>query len=87
MQEGRFVLEHIAAKCKGTFHNTAEMTSSAEWHLWMRRHLVVPCGPEVGAPGVVPVPKVGPVTFDYKSFTVHSRDAAVDAANIANLQP
>jgi len=86
MEEGRYVLEHIAAKCRGTYHNTAAITSSAEWHVWMRRHLVVPCGPAADAPGAAPATKVGPVTFDYKSFTVRSRDASVDAANMASLE-
>ncbi len=85
LQEGQFVLEGIAAKCRGTYHNAAAMTSSADWHLWMRRYLVVPCGQGAGAPGAIPPKRLGPVTFDYKSISVRSRDAAVDAANMANL--
>jgi len=87
-QEGRFFLEGIAHKCHGTYNNTAEMPSAANWHVWMRRHLVTHCGPEIAPPGTPPAPtgrQIGPVSFDTKSFSVRSKDPAVDAANLANL--
>lgn len=87
-QDGRFFLEGIARLCHGTYHNTAEMSGAAAWHVWMRKHLVVPCGSGItppGAPSASAGRQIGPVSFDYKNFSVRSKDPAVDAANLANL--
>jgi outer membrane protein OmpA-like peptidoglycan-associated protein len=85
-QEGRFFLKSIAQKCGGTYHNVSTMNSSAGWHDWMKSHLVVPCGPSVPQSGGAPVPQVPPVTFDFNSFTVRSKDPAANAANLASLE-
>ena len=81
-QEGKFFLEGIARKCKGTYQNIASMGSVAGWHAWMKRYLVVPCSaPEgVGAPEEIP-----PIVFDYNSFSVRSKDRTLDASNLRSL--
>ncbi len=88
--EGRTNLQGIAKRGRGTFSYLREVQGEAGWHLWMERHLVVPCaGPAApGAPAqpVQPLPAVGPVTFDPNSFSVKSKDPNANAANLAALQ-
>jgi len=84
--EGRFWLSGIAQKARGTFNQVESFQSPAPWYAWMKRHLVVPCAPATPTPAR---PQVGgiiaPVTFDYKSFSVKSRDPQADAQNTASL--
>jgi len=84
-QEGRFFLKAIAKKCNGTYNDVRGMSSPAGWHAWMRGHLVVPCGPSGPAEAQLPARQIGPVVFDFNSFSVGSKDPAVDAANRASL--
>ncbi len=61
-QEGRFFLEAIADKARGTFTRVRELGDSAGWHQWMKRVLVQPCGGPAAAPGQPPaVPPGQPV--------------------------
>ncbi|MEJ2715549.1 MAG: OmpA family protein [Deltaproteobacteria bacterium] len=86
-QEGRFFLKAIAEKCNGTYHNVKDITSPAGWHDWMKSHLLIPCGPTVPQQGGgVPAPQVSPITFDFNSFSVRSKNPAADAANRASLE-
>lgn len=85
-QEGRFNLKGIAQKCRGTYTQVEEINSSAGWHAWMKRHLVMPCGPPAPAAGAPSAMRIAPVTFDYNSFTVRSKDPAADGENRASLE-
>lgn len=84
-QDGRFNLKAIAQKCRGTYTQVEEMSSSAGWYAWMKRHLVMPCAPPAPAPGAASTLRVGPVTFDHNSFAVRSKDAIADGQNRASL--
>jgi outer membrane protein OmpA-like peptidoglycan-associated protein len=89
-QEGRVNLREIARKGRGTSQHLREVGGEAGWHMWMRRHLVVPCAgpasPGGSAQPIQPLPAVGTVTFDSNSFLVRSKDSNSDAANLASLQ-
>ncbi|MFC1834959.1 OmpA family protein [Thermodesulfobacteriota bacterium] len=83
-QEGTFFLKGIAEKCGGTYNNLRQMGSQAGWHAWMKRYLVQPCAtPNTQAKEAVT--GVGPVVFDYNSFSVRSNDPAIDSRNLAAL--
>lgn len=83
--DGRYFFRAIAQKVHGTYHQTEEFKSPAQWHAWMKRYLVVPCAPPAGAQAPQDRPPLGPVIFDPKSSSVRSKDRKVDAANQANL--
>lgn len=86
-QEGRFFLTEIARKGHGVYTNANDIRSPAPWHAWMKRYLVVPCGPAAqpsrkeSTTQVIP-----PVTFDYNSFSVRSKDAVANQSNQTSLQ-
>lgn len=87
--EGRYTLEGIAAKGRGTFSAPEQMSSPAAWHAWMKRFLVVAC-----APPAQPAPPQAqakaqaypPILFDYNSFSVRSKEPAIDGSNAAALE-
>jgi outer membrane protein OmpA-like peptidoglycan-associated protein len=83
--DGRFFLGGIAQKAHGTYNQTEEFKSPAQWHAWMKKNLVVPCGPPTAAQSPQDRAPLGPVIFDPKSSSVRSKDRAIDAANQANL--
>ena len=85
-QDGRFYLKAIAQKGRGVYINANDIDSPAPWHAWMKRYLVEPCS-RAQAPPVASIPQVsvGPVTFDFNSFSVRSKDPAADRANLAAL--
>jgi Ca-activated chloride channel family protein len=88
--EGRFMLEGIAAKGRGTFTPFEQLASPAAWHAWMKRTLVVACAPPAQAAPQAQGP-TGPATFppilfDYNSFSIRSKDPAIDGANAAALE-
>lgn len=86
-QDGAFFLKAIAEKGRGIYTNADMINSPAEWHAWMKRYLVSPCGRSVSPPAV---PTTQPtkimVTFDHNSFSVRSKDPAADSANLAALK-
>ncbi|MDD3472226.1 MAG: OmpA family protein [Syntrophaceae bacterium] len=87
-QDGAFYLRGIAQKGRGTYHSSAEMTSAAAWHSWMKQYWVQPCRPSAAAPpvaGSVPATR-SPVTFDFNSFSVRSSDPVADAANLGAIE-
>jgi len=84
--EGRFYLSGIAQKARGTFNQADSFQSSAPWYSWMKKYLVVPCGPAAPTPSrTQAVGAIAPVTFDYKSFSVKSQDPLAEAQNSASL--
>ncbi len=83
--DGRFFLGAIAQKVRGTYNQTEEFKSPAQWHAWMKRYLIVPCAPPASSRSPQDRPVVGPVIFDPKTSSVRSKDRAVDGANQANL--
>ncbi len=85
---GRFNLQEIARKCHGTYTDTAAMRGTAGWHSWMKKYLVVPCqtAPAAEPAGKPKTEQVGPIFFDYNSFTVRSRNRSLDTANLARLE-
>ncbi len=85
-QDGRFYLKAIAQKGRGVYINANDIKSPAPWHAWMKRYLVEPCT-RTQAPPVTSLPQqsVGPVTFDFNSFSVRSKDPAADRANTTSL--
>ncbi len=89
VQEGRFFLEAIAKTGKGTYNDAGTFRSSANWYAWMKKYLVVQCGPPPSAAGAPPAGSpaqgVAAVTFDYNSFSVRSKDLNADAQNMASL--
>ncbi|MEI7448913.1 MAG: OmpA family protein [Desulfomonile sp.] len=86
-QDGSFFLKSIAEKGRGTYTNADLINSPAEWHAWMRRYLVVPCGPSVSSPAMsTSQPTTYTVTFDHNSFSVRSKDPSADAANLAAFE-
>jgi outer membrane protein OmpA-like peptidoglycan-associated protein len=87
--DGRFFLRGIAEKARGTYNWADEFTTPASWHAWMKKYLVVPCGPSTSTPGggAAGTPqRVGVVTFDFKSVSVRSKDPSADATNLAALE-
>ncbi|MFH0822979.1 MAG: OmpA family protein [Pseudomonadota bacterium] len=89
--EGKFFLEKIANKGRGTFNRGREMDSSAGWFAWMKANLLVPCGgasrvPGAAAPAVPAHPPVAPIIFDGNGFSVRSKTPAVNSSNQASLQ-
>ncbi|MBM4326648.1 MAG: hypothetical protein FJ118_05720 [Deltaproteobacteria bacterium] len=84
-QEGTFFLQSIAEKGRGTFNRLRDMSSPAGWHQWMKRYLVVPCGPAQPAASQAPL-RVNAILFDYKAFTVRSKNPQIDGQNLAALQ-
>lgn len=83
--DGRYFLGQIAQKVRGTYNQTEEFKSPAQWHAWMKRYLVVPCAPPAAVQSPQGRPSAGPVIFDPKSSSVRSKDRTIDAANQANL--
>ena len=85
-QDGRFFLKAIAQKGRGVYMNANDISSPAPWHAWMKRHLVQPCA-RPQAPAALPVPqqRIGPVTFDFNSVSVRSKNPSEDQANQAAL--
>jgi hypothetical protein len=81
-QEGKFFLEGIARKCRGSYQNISSMGTVAGWHAWMRKYLLIPCpAPEgLAAPREIP-----PIIFDYNSMSVRSKDPNLDASNLKSL--
>ncbi len=83
--DGRFYLKGIAEKCRGVYTSADQITSSAPWYAWMKRHLVTPCakpsGPAAGAHE-----SIGVVTFDSNNYSLRSKEPSADAANMAALQ-
>lgn len=86
-QDGRFYLKAIARKGRGVYMNANDISSPAPWHAWMKRHLVEPCARQQ-APVAAPVPqqRFGPVTFDFNSVSVRSKNPAANQANQASLE-
>jgi len=85
--EAKFFLEGIAEKGRGTYIDATTNTSPAQWYAWMRRWLLTQCPTSVQPPGGQAEPAaIGPVTFDFKSFSVRSQDPSADAANLAALE-
>jgi outer membrane protein OmpA-like peptidoglycan-associated protein len=86
-QDGAFFLKAIAEKGRGTYTNAEMINSPAEWHAWMKRYLVFPCGPSASSPAVSTTqPSKTMVTFDHNSFSVRSKDPGADSANLAALE-
>ncbi|HMK36093.1 MAG TPA: OmpA family protein [Desulfomonilaceae bacterium] len=88
-QDGRYFLKGIAEKARGTYNWADEITTPAAWHAWMKKYLVVPCGPSAQSPGGASggtSQTVGVVTFDAKSYSVRSKDPSADATNLASLE-
>jgi len=84
--DGRYWLSGIATKGRGTYNSTDGWNSSAPWYAWMKRYLVVPCAPAAPAPSAPGTAQaLAPVTFDYKSVSVKSKNPQADAANRAAL--
>jgi outer membrane protein OmpA-like peptidoglycan-associated protein len=83
--EGRFFLDGIARKCRGTYTAIDQSFSAASWHAWMKRYLVVPCAPPAPPAAAAPAAAIPPILFDHNSFSVRSKDPRVDAANLASL--
>ncbi|MDQ7783390.1 MAG: OmpA family protein [Desulfomonilaceae bacterium] len=85
-QDGRYYLRAIAQKGRGVYINANDINSPAPWHAWMKRYLVEPCSQSQAPPvGSLPQQSVGPVTFDFNSFSVRSKDPEADRANAASL--
>jgi outer membrane protein OmpA-like peptidoglycan-associated protein len=80
--EGNFYLKAIAQRSHGTYNLLTDTRSSASWHAWMKKNLVMPCASSA-APQAPPA--IGPVLFDSKGFSVRSNDPAVDVTNLQNL--
>lgn len=86
-QDGSFFLKAIAEKARGTYTNADVINSPAEWHAWMKRYLVYPCGPTASTPAAPATqPTKTMVTFDHNSFSVRSKDPRSDAANLSALE-
>ncbi len=83
--EGSFYLKAIAERSRGTYNRVEDSRSSASWYSWMKKNLVMPCGPSGGPGSDQPPPAIGPVIFDSKGFSVRSNDAAIDLMNLQNL--
>lgn len=84
--DGKYIMQGIAAKGKGTYHWAEEFSSSANWHAWMKQYMCKPCpGPTPASQAKEPE-TVAVVTFDPDSFSVRSKDPVADAANVAALQ-
>jgi outer membrane protein OmpA-like peptidoglycan-associated protein len=88
-QDGAFYLRGIAQKGRGTFHSSAELSSPAIWHSWMKQFWVQPCRPTTPTPamgmGAAPSARTA-VTFDFNSFSVRSTDPVADASNLAAVE-
>ena len=87
-QEGVYFLKGIAQVGKGEYHNVAEFNSPAGWHAWMLKYWVKPCAGASGAVpgGVVAAPKgFNPILFDFNSFSVASKNPAINSANRESL--
>jgi outer membrane protein OmpA-like peptidoglycan-associated protein len=88
-QDGSYYLKGIAQRCRGEYMDTNDVHNPAPWHAWMKRYLVTPCGPsqQRPSPETAAAPeRIGPVTFDFNSFSVRSTDPAADQANRAALE-
>jgi len=83
--EGSFYLRGIAQRSHGTYNRAEDTRSSASWHAWMKRNLVMPCAPSAPQSPDQNRAAIGPVLFDSKSFLVRSNDPAVDVTNLQNL--
>ncbi len=83
--EGSFYLKAIAERSRGTYNRVEDSRSSASWHAWMKKNLVVPCAPPGQRGSDQARPSIGPVLFDSKGLSVRSNDAAVDLTNLQNL--
>lgn len=83
--DGSYYLSGIAQKSHGTYNRVEDTRSSASWHAWMKRNLVMPCAPPAPPSSEQTRPAVGPVLFDSKGFSVRSSDPAVDLTNLQNL--
>ncbi|MFZ5866580.1 MAG: OmpA family protein [Thermodesulfobacteriota bacterium] len=84
-QEGTYFLQSIAEKGRGTYNRLRDFSSPAGWHQWMKRYLVVPCGPAQPAVSQAPA-RINAVLFDYKTFSVRSKNPQIDGQNLAALQ-
>lgn len=87
-QDGSYYLKGIAERCRGVYMNANDINNPAPWHSWMKQYLVVPCGPseQMPTPQTAAPPRIGPVTFDFNSFSIRSSDPAADQANRAALE-
>lgn len=89
VHEGRFFLQSIAKRGRGTYNDTNSFGSSANWYAWMKKYLVVQCTPPAPAAGAPPptspMQTAAAVTFDSNSFSVRSKDPAANAGNMASL--
>lgn len=83
--EGNFFLRAIAERGRGTYNRLEDVKSSAMWHAWMKKNLVMPCAGPTQQGSSQTGQAVGPVVFDSKGFSVRSRDPVVDATNLQNL--
>lgn len=83
--EGNFYLKAIAERSHGTYNRLEDTRSSASWHAWMKRNLIMPCAQSAPQGPDQTRPAIGPVLFDAKGFSVRSNDPAVDVTNLQNL--
>ncbi|MEI8181245.1 MAG: OmpA family protein [Desulfomonile sp.] len=86
-QDGAFFLKAIAEKGRGTYTNAEMINSPAEWHAWIKRFLVVPCGRSVPPPAATTAqPSKLMITFDHNSVSVRSKDPSADSANLTVVE-
>ena len=83
--EGNFYLKAIAQRSHGTYNHVEDSRSSASWHAWMKKNLVMPCASSAPPSPEQTRPAIGPVLFDSKSFSVRSNNAALDVTNLQNI--
>jgi outer membrane protein OmpA-like peptidoglycan-associated protein len=84
--EGTFLMRGISEVGRGVYTSLDEAPSPALWYAWMMKNLVMPCAASVRSPAEVLTPTFSPTTFDANAVSVRSKNPAMDAANMANLQ-
>jgi len=82
--DGSYWLKGIAQQGRGTYNNATSFDSPAAWYAWMKKYALVPCAATASSQAA-PAAAIGPVIFDYNSFSVRSKDPQIDASNQAAL--